>query len=89
MLLCISRIPYDAEPAIPELDEAFEVWLQARTHAALQAAASRVQHIAAHKLPYIPLLTPNDVWVHTRELQGWHPFAANLYPFYQDARLDS
>jgi ABC-type transport system substrate-binding protein len=75
--------------SIPALDEAFKDWLRAGPPEALKAAASKIQHIAAEQLPYIPLLTPNDVWVHSNKLHGWRPFAANLYPFYQDAWLES
>jgi peptide/nickel transport system substrate-binding protein len=70
--------------SIPALDEAFHGWLRAGSEAELKAAAAQVQQIAAQQLPYIPLLTPNDVWMHSNKLHGWRPFTANLYPFYQD-----
>src|SRR5579859_2008593 len=75
--------------SIPALDEAFQEWLQAGPPNELKAAAAKVQKIAAQQLPYIPLLTPNDIWVHSNKLHGWRPFAANLYPFYQDVWLES
>jgi peptide/nickel transport system substrate-binding protein len=75
--------------AIPALDSAYEAWLRAGTRAELKAAASQAQQIAAEQLPYIPLLTPNDVWVHSARLRGWHPFQANLYPFYHGVRLEA
>ncbi len=75
--------------SIPALDAAFEDWLRAGPPEALKAAAARVQQIAADQLPYIPLLTPNDVWVHSNKLHGWRPFAANLYPFYQDVWFET
>ena len=46
-----------------------------------------MQQVFADELPYIPLVTPNDVWVHAPELTGYRPFKANLYPFYQPVRL--
>jgi peptide/nickel transport system substrate-binding protein len=75
--------------AIPALDSAYEAWLRAGTRAELQAAASTAQQIAAEQLPYIPLLTPNDVWVHSKRLRGWHPFQANLYPVYHGVRVEA
>lgn len=74
--------------SIPELDEAFRAWLRAETRAELRAAAGRVQRLAADELPYIPLLTPNDVWAHGAKVHGWRPFPANLYPFYQDVWIE-
>ncbi len=72
--------------SIPELDGAFGRWLRAPA-SGLAAAASEVQAVVARQLPYIPLVTPNDVWVHAPELTGYRPFKANLYPFYQPVRL--
>jgi ABC-type transport system substrate-binding protein len=73
--------------AIPELDAAFEAWLRAGPPEELQAAASKAQRIAADELPYVPLVAPTDIWVHTRRLEGFVPYAADLYPRYNDARL--
>ncbi len=75
--------------SLPALDAAFQDWLRAGPEADLKAAAARVQQIAADQLPYIPLLTPNDVWAHSNRLHGWRPYVANLYPFYQDVWLES
>jgi ABC-type transport system substrate-binding protein len=75
--------------SIPALDAAFRDWLRAETDAELRAAASRVQRIAADELPYVPLVTPNDVWVHARRLHGFRPYPADLYPRYQEAWLDA
>ncbi len=74
--------------SIAELDDAFNSWLRAGTDDELRAAASLVQRIAAEQLPYVPLVTPNDVWVHTRRLHGFAPYAADLYPRYGAAWLD-
>jgi len=73
--------------SIPSLDVAFAAWLRAGGDQ-LAAAASQVQKIVAEELPYIPLVTPNDVWVHVNALTGYRPFQANLYPFYQPVRLN-
>ena len=66
----------------PALDDAYRRWLRADSHDELAAAAALVQRVFADELPYVPLLVPNDVWVHSRRVHGWRPFQANLYPFY-------
>jgi peptide/nickel transport system substrate-binding protein len=68
--------------SIPSLDAAFEEWLRARTRDELQQAASRVQTISVEELPYVPLVTPNDVWVHSASVHGFEPHPADLYPLY-------
>ena len=68
--------------SVPALDEAYRVWLRAETPEELQAAATRVQLTVADELPYIPLLAPQDVWVHSRQVRNWDPARAILYPFY-------
>jgi ABC-type transport system substrate-binding protein len=72
--------------SVPALDAAYDAWLRA-PDAELAAAAERVQQVFAAELPYIPLVTPNDVWMHVPGLTGYRPFKANLYPFYQPVRL--
>jgi ABC-type transport system substrate-binding protein len=74
--------------SIPSLDAAFDDWLRAQTQAELQAAASAVQQSASTELPYIPLVTPNDIWVHVRQLRGFRPYQADLYPRYRQAHLE-
>lgn len=74
--------------SISELDASYRRWLEAETKEDLRKAAFDVQKIAAEKLPYIPLLTPNDIWVFTKKLRGFEPFCASLYPFYQDVTIE-
>ncbi len=74
--------------AVPALDTAFGEWLHAGSRAELTAAAARVQRVAATELPYLPLVTPTDVYVHHRRVRGWTPYPANLYPFYNDVRIE-
>ncbi len=69
--------------SIPALDDAYHRWLRAETDIELQEAATRAQLICADELPYVPLIVPQDVWVHSRQLSGWNPSKAILYPFYQ------
>ena len=73
--------------SVPALDDAFDAWLRAGTTDELQAAASGAQLVAAAELPYVPLVTPNDVWVHTKRLKGFEPYPADLYPLYDRAHL--
>jgi peptide/nickel transport system substrate-binding protein len=75
--------------SVPALDEAYREWLRAETDEALQAVATKVQLICADELPYIPLLVPHDVWVHSTSLQGWEPAQAILYPFYHQVTVES
>jgi ABC-type transport system substrate-binding protein len=72
----------------PSLDKAYLDWLRAGSREELQAAAARVQSVFASELPYIPLVRPNDIWVHSRRVRGWRPYAANLYPYYQDVEVE-
>jgi ABC-type transport system substrate-binding protein len=74
--------------AIPALDEAYHAWLRAGTPDELQAAATNVQLICSDQLPYIPLLTPHDVWVHATSLHGWEPAQTILYPFYHGVTIE-
>ncbi len=75
--------------SIPALDGAFDRWLRAGPPSELQAAASAAQQIASEELPYVPLVTPHDVWVQTRHLSGFTPHGADLYPRYDRACLDA
>jgi ABC-type transport system substrate-binding protein len=70
------------------LDDAYRAWLRAGSHEEHAAAASVVQRVFVEELPYVPLLVPNDVWVHSRHVHGWRPFPANLYPFYHGLAVD-
>lgn len=74
--------------SVPELDRAYQRWLRATSHDELASAAEHVGRVFAATLPYVPLLTPNDIWVHAAHVHGYRPFPANLYPFYQGVWLD-
>jgi ABC-type transport system substrate-binding protein len=68
--------------SVPELDDAFDRWLRAANHPELSQVASDVQRIFARELPYVPLLTPNDVWIWSPAVSGFEPSPAILYPYY-------
>jgi ABC-type transport system substrate-binding protein len=73
--------------SVPALDDAYREWLRAETGKALQAAATKAQLLVADNLPYIPLLVPHDVWVHSTDVKGWDPAQAILYPFYHQVSV--
>ena len=74
--------------SLPVLDEAFRAWLRAETPEKLQAIASRIQMLVREHLPYIPLLVPQDVWVHAKAVKNWSPAQSILYPFYHRTVID-
>lgn len=74
---------------IPELDEAFKEWQTAGSEDELRAAASKAQLISAEQLPFIPILTPLNVWAHHKRVHGWLPLASTLYPYYNDVWIEA
>lgn len=78
------------QPKVAQLNPvyaAFNKWQTAGTTAQLKAAALAYQAVFAKLLPLIPLYTPNTIWVHSKNVVGWQPNQANLYPFYNDVYL--
>lgn len=73
--------------SIPELDRAFAAWREAITEEDRHHAASAAQRVTASELPYIPLLTPQDLWAHHARVTGWVPYQANIYPYYQTTQV--
>lgn len=80
--------PNAENASVPELDDAFHSWVRASNEAEMRSAASRAQMVVADRLPYIPLLTPEDIWVVDRRVRGFRPSPATLYPFYHSVRID-
>ncbi len=80
--------PNAQNASVPELDEAYHRWVRATDEQEMRAAASQAQILVADRLPYIPLLTPEDVWVVDRRVHGYRPYPATLYPFYHAARIE-
>jgi peptide/nickel transport system substrate-binding protein len=82
-----APMPNWEHAAVPEVDAAYATYLRASHPAELAAAASEAQHRFAEHLPYIPLATPHDVFVHRVGVTGWQPYRANLYPYYHGVEL--
>jgi peptide/nickel transport system substrate-binding protein len=69
---------------LADLAAAFAGWQSAASDAELEAAARKAQLIWAEKLPKIPVVTPNVIWVQNKKVHGWKPNQAMLYPLYND-----
>ena len=80
--------PNAQRASVPELDQAFHSWVRATNQLELKRAASRAQKVVADHLPYVPLLTPEDIWVVDRRVHGYEPYPATLYPFYHSIRIE-
>ncbi|MDX6619917.1 MAG: peptide/nickel transport system substrate-binding protein [Gaiellales bacterium] len=73
---------------VPALDKAYAAWQSAKDSAALAAASRTAQTVFADQLPFIPLVTPMNLWAHHKRVHNWLPTQPNLYPFYQDVYID-
>lgn len=73
----------------PDLDAAFDRFTRAMDAREHQAAASRVQQVFVRDLPYIPLLTPDDIWAWNIRVQGFVPRLGDLYPRYDGLVVSS
>jgi ABC-type transport system substrate-binding protein len=71
----------------PQLDAAFEAWTRGESADDLQVAATRAQAAFAEDLPYVPLLTPDDVWVWRARFSGCEPAPGTLYPNYHGLHI--
>jgi peptide/nickel transport system substrate-binding protein len=74
-------------PALKPVYDAFTAWQTAGSLSQLQQAAMKYQTTFAKLNPLIPIYTQNTIWVHTKNVVGWQPNQANLYPFYNDVWL--
>ena len=85
VLVIFATIPskkYNGNMA--DLQAAFDAWQSAASDAQLEAAARKAQLIWAEKLPKIPVVTPNNIWVQNKKVHGWKPSQSMLYPLYND-----
>lgn len=71
------------------LDAAFAAWIRAETTEDLQTAASEAQAAFDADLPYVPLATPDDVWVWQSRFAGYEPGPGKLYPYYHRLHLEA
>jgi len=89
VLVIFNIIPSPAyNGKLPDLTAAFKSWQTARTDAQLKAAAFKSQAIWAEKLPKIPIVTRNDIWVYNKKVHGWRPTQTMLYPLYNDVWVE-
>jgi peptide/nickel transport system substrate-binding protein len=89
VLVIFNIIPSPAyNGSLPDLTAAFKQWQTASKTSQLEAAAKKVQLIWAEKLPKIPIVTRNDIWVHNKKVHGWKPSQTMLYPFYNDVWVE-
>jgi len=73
--------------SVPALDQAFDRFLRGCSDDDLTAAALDVQQVFAAELPYLPLVTPHDVWAWSRRVSGFRPVHGDLYPRYDDVSV--
>lgn len=71
------------------IDDACHAWQTASGEAVAAEAALNLQLLAAERLPLVPLVSPAAIWAHHRRVRGWRPNRENLYPLYNDVRLDA
>lgn len=89
VLVIFNVIPTPAyNGKLPDLTAAFKQWQTAKTDAQLKAAAYKAQYIWAQKLPKIPIVTRNDIWVYNKKVHGWKPTQTMLYPQYNDVWVE-
>ena len=89
VLIIFNTIPSpEYNGKLPELGAAFGQWQTAKSDTDLEAAAKKAQLIWAEKLPKIPLVTRNSVWVHSKKVHNWSPSQTMLYPQYNDVWVE-
>lgn len=84
-----APFPNWSRASVPALDRCTTDWLRAETDDELASAASAVQRVFATELPYIPLLSPNDVWAWRTSVTGYVPSPHILYPLYQGVSVSA
>lgn len=77
--------PKSARPA--GMAKLYTDYQQAGSEDEMKTAASAYQKWYAENLPLIPLYTPNTIWVNHKNVIGWQPNQANIYPYYHDVWL--
>jgi peptide/nickel transport system substrate-binding protein len=77
--------PKSSRPA--KMAQLYTDYQQAADEDQMKTAASAYQLWYAENLPLIPLYTPNTIWVNHKNVIGWQPNQANIYPYYNDVWL--
>jgi ABC-type transport system substrate-binding protein len=67
---------------VPEVDDAYDRFLQSSTAAEVHLRAGDVQRAFMAGLPYIPLCSPSFGYAVRRTVRGYHPEPHTLYPSY-------
>jgi ABC-type transport system substrate-binding protein len=89
VLIIFNTIPTpEFNGKLPDLGAAFTNWQTGKSDADLEAAAKKAQLLWAEKLPKIPLVTRNSVWVHSKKVHNWTPTQTMLYPQYTDVWVE-
>ncbi len=70
--------------SVAELDRAFDAFARSTTADEQWRAAEAIESAFMVGLPYVPLLTPEDVWAWSGRVQGFAPRHGDLYPLYDD-----
>ena len=73
----------------PASRKATTQYFSAPTASASVAAARAMQLAIAKELPIIPLMTPNQVWVHNKKVHGLEPTATMIYPRWNDVWVEA
>jgi peptide/nickel transport system substrate-binding protein len=77
--------PKSARP--PEMAQLYTDYQAAGSDDEMMTAAGAYQKWYAENLPLIPIYTPNTIWVNHKNVVGWQPNQANIYPYYNDVWL--
>ncbi len=72
----------------PASRKAVADYFSAKTLASSNNAARQMQVAIASELPIIPLVTPNQVWVHSSKVHGLQPTATMIYPRWNDVWIE-
>jgi peptide/nickel transport system substrate-binding protein len=77
------------DPTTERLNQLYTAYQTAGTPDDLATTAKAYSVYFAENVPYLPLYTPNTVWVNHKKVVGWSPNQVNLYPFYNDVWMAS
>ena len=73
----------------PDITATFEKYQAAPDTGVMEEAAREMQLLWAENVPQIPVVTLNNVWVHSNDVMNYVPVESNLYPLYNDVYIAS